>query len=118
MDWDAQPETVAQPAWWVGLRRFFWMTPAERETEQAERLEQLNHAIARHPDEVAAVFLLRARLFLEQDQLHLAQADLEEAIASAESQLVWERWGLTAQAIRDQAMHELSNLRRRLGRST
>lgn len=105
-------KTKAIPlSFWQKLRRIFFPNAEERRATERERLHDLTTAIERYP-EAAVNYLLRGELYLEMQQLLLAEEDLQEALRLAETQYQAERWGLSAQAIADRARRGLDEILR------
>ena len=88
------------------VRRFFYMSRAEREQERRIRLYRLNALIEVEPD-AAVHYLLRADIHAEMKQHEQAEADYRRAAELADKDLKTARFGLAAQAIRDKALNAL-----------
>jgi cytochrome c-type biogenesis protein CcmH/NrfG len=104
---------IEQVSFWQMLRRFFFQTNAEKRVEQHQRLQDLNLALANNP-EVAANYMLRGEIRLEQKHYELARDDFLEAIRLAEAQFEGDGWGLAAQVVMDRAREGLRHTMRYL----
>jgi hypothetical protein len=104
---------IEQVSFWQMLRRFFFQTNTEKRVEQHQRLQDLNLALANNP-EVAANYMLRGEIRLEQKHYELARDDFLEAIRLAEAQFEGDSWGLAAQSVMDRAREGLRHTMRYL----
>ena len=96
---------------WQKIRRFFFMTSAEKREDNRQRMSELTQSIEAYPD-AAANYLLRGELHTDLQQYDLAQEDFEKALALAETQYENDRWGLASQAIQDRARSGLKRIAR------
>lgn len=111
-DMPDEPEAVAeavppQPVSFMDWLRGLFSGPV------AQRLDDLNEAIARHP-QTASNYVLRGEIWLEQGEYEMAAADFERAQALAAGQFEQDEWGLVSQTLRDQAGHGLQRAMRKL----
>jgi tetratricopeptide (TPR) repeat protein len=79
------------------------------DTDRLRDLHDLSEHIEDNPTE-AVHYLLRADVHIELKQYKMAQADLERALELSENTLAESDWGLSAQAIRDKALHRLRQI--------
>ena len=117
-DYGALPpmlEWQPEPSFWQSLRRRLWPSRDERDQEYRERLEELDEAIARHP-EAAANYVCRGEIYLENSQPERAAADFERALALAAQEFEERRWGIVAQTLQDRARRGLQVARKRSGK--
>lgn len=97
---------------WQRIWRFFFKTSSVREAEYRERMIELSKAIENFPD-AAVNYILRGELHSQHQEYDEAREDFNKALELAEAQYENERWGISAQAIRDRA---LKGLQRIIGR--
>jgi|GEM_PF-5994861 len=102
-----QPES---PSVWQTIRRFFFKSSSERESENRLRMYVLNNAIETYPD-AAVNYLLRGELYLEIGRHDAAKDDFEKALELATDQYDNERWGLASQTVKDRAMRGLHQIK-------
>jgi tetratricopeptide (TPR) repeat protein len=79
------------------------------DTDRLRDLHDLSERIEDDPTE-AVHYLLRADVHIELRQYEMAQADLERALELSENDLQSAGWGLSAQTIRDKALHRLRQI--------
>ena len=106
-------EVQSQPGLLSMIIGFFFQTPAARNREISQRINELNVSIEFAPDS-ATNYVLRGELFLERKEYHLAQADFQTALNIAEAFDETDGWGLIEQAMQDRAIEGLKKVQRRL----
>jgi cytochrome c-type biogenesis protein CcmH/NrfG len=89
------------------LRRWLMPTPVEQAKQYQARLEQLDNAIAHHPEAVSN-YVVRGELHLEAGMVDLAVMDFQRAVELGAQQFDSERWGIITQAMRERACDGLN----------
>lgn len=106
--------TLSRPSIWESLRRIIWPTLDERQAQWLERLEELNTAVTRYPEEPAN-FILRGELLLQLGDYVSALRDFRAGFEAASRQVETSNWGLMAQGMQDRAHAGLVKARRLAG---
>ena len=106
---DAPNAAKPSPSLWQRLMNL--LPSAEKQRRQ---LEELNTAIALHPD-VAANYVLRGELHLKNDEPEQALEDFQQALELASYQLERDNWGFLDQVMQDRALHGIEQAQRKIG---
>lgn len=106
--------TLPQPSIWESLRRLIWPAPDERRAQWLERLEELNTAVTRYPEEPVN-YILRGELLLQLGEYVSAVRDFQTGFEAASRQVETSNWGLMAQGMQDRAHAGLVKARRLAG---
>ena len=110
---DLISEETASIPFWQMIRRFFFQTSRERETDLRHRMEQLTIAIELYPD-AASNYLQRGEVREQLGYYELAQDDFLKALELTEQQFAGARWGIGSQLVRDTAQQRLQEVSRRI----
>lgn len=79
-----------------------WSAADERRAQGLERLEALNTAVIRYPEEPVN-FILRGELLLQLGDYVSALRDFQTGFEAASRQVETSNWGLMAQGMQDRA---------------
>ncbi len=83
-------------------------------TKDEAALNDLNLAIAAHPDS-AANYVFRGELLLKMKEYAAAEADFQHAVDMASDEVIRGRWGITSQTVQDRAYAGLRDARKKQG---
>lgn len=122
-DWEEMPDEDLEEAseaeeeahitepltFWQMVQGFFFQMPGKREQDLKQRLLQLSEAIDQYPDS-AVNYLIRGEVREALGYYELARDDFKKALELAERTFEGARWGLSAQAIMDQAQRQLEDV--------
>jgi len=106
---DSSETIKPSPSFWQRLMNL--LPSAEKQRRQ---LEELNTAIALHPD-VAANYVLRGELHLKNNAPEQALEDFQQALELASYQLDRDNWGFLDQVMQDRALYGIKQAQRKIG---